>query len=50
MGAPGNNRPALRQYFNFLEAEAMKEIKNGVWPVMITPFTPDNKIDRKSVV
>ena len=23
----------------------MKTIKNGVWPVMITPFTADNKID-----
>lgn len=23
----------------------MKEIANGVWPVMITPFTADNKID-----
>ena len=27
----------------------MKEIKNGVWPVMITPFTPDNKIDYTAV-
>ena len=27
----------------------MKEIKNGVWPVMITPFTEDNKIDYTAV-
>ena len=27
----------------------MKEIKNGVWPVMITPFTADNKIDYPAV-
>ena len=27
----------------------MKEIKNGVWPVMITPFTEDNKIDYVAV-
>ena len=27
----------------------MKEIKNGVWPVMITPYTADNKIDYKAV-
>ena len=27
----------------------MKEIKNGVWPVMITPFTADNKIDFDAV-
>lgn len=27
----------------------MKEIKNGVWPVMITPFTEDNKIDYPAV-
>ena len=27
----------------------MKEIKNGVWPVMITPFTADNKIDFPAV-
>ncbi len=27
----------------------MKEIKNGVWPVMITPFTEDNRIDYAAV-
>ena len=27
----------------------MKEIANGVWPVMITPFTADNKIDYEAV-
>lgn len=27
----------------------MKEIKNGVWPVMITPFTEDNQIDYTAV-
>jgi 4-hydroxy-tetrahydrodipicolinate synthase len=27
----------------------MKEIKNGVWPVMITPFTADNQIDFDAV-
>lgn len=27
----------------------MKEIANGVWPVMITPFTADNKIDYVAV-
>ena len=27
----------------------MKEIKNGVWPVMITPFTADNQIDYPAV-
>lgn len=27
----------------------MKEIKNGVWPVMITPFTANNKIDFPAV-
>ena len=27
----------------------MKEIANGVWPVMITPFTEDNKIDYAAV-
>ncbi|MCD7745187.1 MAG: dihydrodipicolinate synthase family protein [Lachnospiraceae bacterium] len=28
----------------------MKEIANGVWPVMITPFTEDNKIDYDAVL
>lgn len=28
----------------------MKEIQNGVWPVMITPFTEDNKIDYNQVL
>ena len=27
----------------------MKEIANGVWPVMITPFTADNQIDYAAV-
>ena len=27
----------------------MNEIKNGVWPVMITPFTADNQIDYPAV-
>ena len=27
----------------------MKQIENGVWPVMITPFTADNKIDFPAV-
>lgn len=27
----------------------MKEIANGVWPVMITPFTADNQIDYRGV-
>lgn len=27
-----------------------KEIANGVWPVMITPFTEDNKIDYNGVL
>ena len=27
----------------------MKTIANGVWPVMITPFTEDNKIDYAAV-
>lgn len=28
----------------------MREIANGVWPVMITPFTADNKIDYDAVL
>ena len=28
----------------------MKTIANGVWPVMITPFTADNKIDYDAVL
>ncbi|MGI6237782.1 MAG: dihydrodipicolinate synthase family protein [Candidatus Excrementavichristensenella sp.] len=28
----------------------MKTIANGVWPVMITPFTPENKIDYDAVL
>jgi len=28
----------------------MKEITNGVWPVMITPFTEENKIDYDGVL
>ena len=27
----------------------MKTIANGVWPVMITPFTADNRIDYAAV-
>ena len=27
----------------------MKTIANGVWPVMITPFTSDNRIDYEAV-
>ena len=27
----------------------MKEIASGVWPVMITPFTEDNKPDFKAI-
>ena len=27
----------------------MKTIANGVWPVMITPFTEDNRIDYAAV-
>ena len=28
----------------------MKEIASGVWPVMITPFTADNKVDYDAVL